>query len=164
LAGQSTLTHYTLKLIAQGLIITAHNAAIVVLIALWLGQAPHWHIVFLVPILALLTVFLFASATLIALVGSRYRDVPEIISAILRVSFFVTPIFWSVTSNARAEQLGPILYLNPFYYVVQSLRPPLIGQPLQFEVVAILGLMTVIVTAVLFAAYRRFAPTTPMWL
>ncbi|MEO1694746.1 MAG: hypothetical protein AAFR55_05875, partial [Pseudomonadota bacterium] len=114
--------------------------------------------------LALICVALFFASTILALLGSRFRDIPEMVTALLRVFFFVTPVFWSASTTERAEQLGPVLYLNPFHYALQTVRPPLLGQPLAIEPFLVVLAITGALAGLCVWLYRRLAPTTTLWI
>lgn len=59
-------------------------------------------------------------------VVARYRDVGQFVGSIVRVLFFVTPIFWvadELTSGQRAIVAG----WNPLAYLLDITRSPLLG-------------------------------------
>jgi len=56
-------------------------------------------------------------------IGLRYRDVGEMVGAVMTVSFLLTPIFWP------PERLGEYAWtvnLNPFYHFINIVRGPLL--------------------------------------
>lgn len=74
----------------------------------------------------------------LAVLCSRYRDFIPVVTSVLQVAFFVTPIFWYRTEllqdlngdGVDAERgLADFLLadLNPFYHLVEIVRGPLIG-------------------------------------
>lgn len=60
-----------------------------------------------------------------------FRDTSQIISIILQVGNWVTPIMWSYTM--LSPKLQWIMYLNPMFYVVQGYRTALINHKWFFE-------------------------------
>ena len=103
------------------------------------------------------------------IVGARYRDLGEIMSAILRIAFLATPIIWIVptadggTFN-RGELLGPFLLLNPFYHLLEVIRAPLLGNPIAWSTWLLVILMTIGGFALMNFMYRRFARLVPLWV
>jgi len=54
-----------------------------------------------------------------------YRDVLELVKAVMRLGFLVTPIIW------KPERLGEyesLVWLNPFYSFIDLIRAPLMAQ------------------------------------
>lgn len=56
---------------------------------------------------------------------ARFRDVPLVISSIMQVLFFLTPIFWMPAESAHHP--GFILS-NPFYHLIELVRAPILGE------------------------------------
>ena len=67
-------------------------------------------------------------AIIFAIVASRYRDLPQIINAVLTVGFYLTPVIWVKESLGNAELVNSIVNVNPFYHILSVARLPLIGQ------------------------------------
>jgi ABC-type polysaccharide/polyol phosphate export permease len=87
--------------------------------------------------------------------SARFRDVPPIMASLMQLAFFLTPVFW------RPEQIRgrPVLaLLNPFYYMIEMVRQPLMGEvpTLRMWLVSIaMSLIGGVVGIVFFARYRR---------
>jgi lipopolysaccharide transport system permease protein len=64
----------------------------------------------------------------LAVVATRFRDVPPIVNAILTVGFYITPVIWLKDSLNNNELVSSIVSLNPLYHLLQIVRLPLIGQ------------------------------------
>jgi len=76
---------------------------------------------------------------LIGGVSAFLPDLREIIAAVMRIAFLVTPIIW------RPERLGEFdryLVLNPFYPFIELIRAPLLGGQVQTDVVLLAALIT----------------------
>jgi lipopolysaccharide transport system permease protein/teichoic acid transport system permease protein len=53
------------------------------------------------------------------------RDVGQIVTVVLQMGFWATPIFWDI--SIMPEGLRAVFELNPMYYVVQGYRDSFIG-------------------------------------
>ncbi|MCD4681083.1 MAG: ABC transporter permease, partial [Bacteroidales bacterium] len=53
-----------------------------------------------------------------------FPDIKNIISIIVRLLFFLTPIFWSI--EGLPESYAYVLKFNPFYYIVNGYRESLV--------------------------------------
>lgn len=60
---------------------------------------------------------------LLAMFSSRFRDMPQIVTAVLQLVFFLSPIFWK---PPPALAHSPFVAANPFYFSIQSIREPLL--------------------------------------
>ena len=64
------------------------------------------------------------------IISARYRDLPPIIQSLVQVSFFFTPVMWM---PEILESRGWIAQYNPFYHLIELVRAPLLGRPIQYE-------------------------------
>lgn len=100
------------------------------------------------------------------IIGIRYRDLTEIVQAIMRIAFLATPILWMPAANpfGRGDLLGVYLLLNPFHHFLELVRAPLLNQPIAASSwIVVLGItLAGSVLARLF--HRRFAHFVPLWL
>jgi len=112
-----------LRMLTRGLIVYAHNFLIFVVVAAILGinfltSLPQ----FLVG-LFLVTLNLAWMVTILSVLTTRYRDIQQLIGAIITILFLITPIFW----EKKALSATWIYQLNPFTYFIDALREPLLG-------------------------------------
>jgi ABC-2 type transport system permease protein len=87
--------------------------------------------------------------------SARFRDVPPIMASLTQLAFFLTPVFWR-PEQMRGRQV--MVLLNPFYYMVEMVRMPLMGEmpPLTMWLVSIgMFLAGTVIGVVFFARYRR---------
>lgn len=57
-----------------------------------------------------------------------FRDLNQVISIVLQVGVWVTPIMWNMDTMDISPILKNILKLNPLYYIVQGYRDAFIGK------------------------------------
>tara|TARA_R110002096_G_scaffold34470_9_gene98451 strand:+ start:832 stop:1677 length:846 start_codon:yes stop_codon:yes gene_type:complete len=88
--------------------------------------------------LVILSANLLWIGIVLAVLCSRYRDFIQVVTSVLQIAFFVTPIFWyrtellqDVNGDGISEEQGLadliLANLNPFYHMVEVVRGPLIG-------------------------------------
>jgi len=61
-----------------------------------------------------------------SIIGTQYRDLAEIISAFMRLAFFITPIIW-IAEGGTGGLLGSYLIYNPFFHFLDIVRAPILG-------------------------------------
>ncbi|WP_321936390.1 ABC transporter permease [Paraburkholderia sp. J8-2] len=116
---------YILQVVWRNLIVTAHNFMIIILLLAIFG-VKNWATlpVFIVGFLVFVLNAMWM-AMLAALLSARFRDLPQIISALLQVAFYVTPIIFRPNALNR---FAFIVEWNPLAYLIGVVREPLIGQ------------------------------------
>lgn len=151
---------YVLKMLFRNILFLAHNFAIIILVLAFLPPIDYSQM-WLLP-LALLIVFfnLFFFALMLGLICSRYRDIPQIITNIMQVMFFLSPIMW------KPEMIGGnsqnIVRLNPIYHLIEILRAPLLGAVENhiesFVICLALLVMNAVISMIVFTKYRARIP------
>jgi lipopolysaccharide transport system permease protein len=116
---------FVFQTVWRNAIIFAHNFVIIIVLMAVFGTKD-WSVVPLFP-LALIIYLLNATwiAMITGLLSARFRDMPQIISSLLQVAFYVTPILYRPNSLNRFSW---VVTFNPVAYLLDLVRQPLIGQ------------------------------------
>jgi ABC-type polysaccharide/polyol phosphate export permease len=157
------LSALVFALVLRNIIIFGHNLVIYIAVMVFMGVPVTWSTALLVPGLALLAANGTWVAVVLGIFGARFRDVPPVVTAVLQIVVFVTPIFWN--PDQIKGKLGFVLTdLNVFYHFVVLVRNPLLGQspPLMTWVVG-LGVAT-LGWVVMLAFFARFRHRIAYWL
>ncbi len=146
----------------RNVIVLLHNLIVVVVVGLILHIPLTWSTLLFIPGLVIVAVNGLWISMLLGMLSARFRDIPPLVTNVVQILLFVTPVFWS----ARQLPLGSqaIVDYNYVFHLVDILRAPLLGAaPSSVSyVVTIAG--TVIGWAVAFAIYARFRRRIPYWL
>lgn len=143
--------------VMRNLIILAHNIVVVVAVFLIMDVHVSWYSLAAIPAFLLWTIDAFAISLLFGAFCARFRDVPQIIMSVMQIAFFVTPIMWYANileSHPRADLL---IRFNPFYYILEIVRAPLLGTPMTTSVILkalIVSGVLIVVSAIGFARTR----------
>jgi ABC-type polysaccharide/polyol phosphate export permease len=100
---------------------------------------------------------MFWIGTLIGLGATRFRDVTPIIQNVVTGFFFVTPIFWPESKLKPGPVRTAFVDWNPFYHLIEMIRPFLLGNyPSMESVIFVLGMSVVgvLVTIITFGRVR----------
>jgi len=121
---KAPLSVYVYQMLWRNFLVFFHNIVIYVFFVIFLLVNPGWAILF--SFLGLMLIWLNGIWIGIILGGisARFRDVPPIAASIMQIMFFLTPIFWRVDQLHDRELL---VQLNPFYYLLEVVRMPLLG-------------------------------------
>lgn len=151
---KAPLSVHLYQMVWRNILMFAHNIVIYVLIVIFLRPPLGWNALLSVPGLVLVINNCFWVALVLGVLGVRFRDVPPIVSSVMQMAFVLTPIFWTPASLPTRELF---VYLNPFFYLIDIVRMPLMGQtpPLSmWLIVAGFNCVSMVVALMFFARYR----------
>lgn len=155
------LTVHVMRTVWKNFLIFAHNAVIVVLVLLFVRPGLDWHLL-LVP-LAVLTIFVNGiwSGILLGLICARFRDIPPIVSSLVQVAFFLTPVFWTPDMLGRHQWAAD---LNPLFHFMEIVRRPLMGQDPSLLSWGVVLAITVAGFVLMLALFQRFRARIAYWV
>ncbi len=131
----------SLQLVFRHIIIFAHNALIIVLVTILYPENLSPVALLAIPGLLLVFINLLAVVQVFGFVGARYRDLEPLVTALMPILFFMSPVIY------RAHQLGAaelIITLNPIGYLIDVVRDPLLGVAPPWHVWAVTIVMTIV--------------------
>ena len=102
-------------------------------------------------------------ALLLGMICARFRDVQQLITTLLQISLFVTPIFWPPDMLSGPTKPLFVDY-NPLYCFIDVVRAPLIGMQPTLHSYGIILIVTVIGWAITFSAFSRFRSRISFWV
>jgi ABC-type polysaccharide/polyol phosphate export permease len=143
------------RMLTRNLITFSHQIVIVAVVIVYYGLWTKSNPLLSLGGLMLVLVNLSWVALIGGIVSARFRDVPQIASALVQVAMFLTPVFW------RPETIKSHRFMldgNPFFHMLEVTRRPLLGEPVQAESYMILLVAAVVgwvVAFLLFARTRR---------
>lgn len=124
------------------------------------GVWPSWHMVFAIPVLLVQTFFTLALTYLFAAFNVAFRDLQHIVTNLLQMAFFLTPVLWDLKSVpamgslTQEESQRVLLTCNPMASVMQAWRDIFVAQ--RAPDWASLGTVFVIALIVMLAATSIF--------
>jgi ABC-type polysaccharide/polyol phosphate export permease len=140
------------------LIIFLHQLPLVIFFFA-MGLTPFNHnILYLIPSLIIVFAINLGAGAILAIVVNRYRDLNRILGSLTIIIMLTTPIFWM--PNMVGEGARSLAYLlNPFYYIVEIIRDPLLGKapnPFNYTVASLMALGLLITGSVIHKKYSPF--------
>jgi len=113
-------------MVGRNLIVFFHNLLIFPIVCLCVQKGINWNILYFIPGIVVLTLNLLWISLLLAIVCTRFRDMSQIVSSLLQIAFYITPIIW-MPSLLPARTSVMLLDPNPFYHLLAIVREPLLG-------------------------------------
>lgn len=152
---------YMLQALWRNFIIFLHNFLIVLVVFAIYG-IKDWATtpMFLVG-LALLMLNALWMAMIAGLLSARFRDLPQIVMSLMTMMFYVTPIMF--TSNSLTKHPW-VVELNPFAYLMEIVRAPLMGSIPSVRIWLVTIAMTALGWAAALFLTGRYHKRIPYWL
>lgn len=152
---------HVMRMIQRNFIILLHNAAVIPLVWLVYRWVPDFSFVLVIPGMVLCYIFTSSAATIISFACVRYRDIPPLVTALMQLLFFVSPIIW-MPDTVRGGHIA--LLLNPMNYILGVVRDPLLGRPVDLGIWA--GALLVVAVVASAAAFinMRYRSRVVFWV
>lgn len=123
-------TTYILHTVSKNMIIFFHTILVYLFIGPLNGVYPSVSYFWFFPALLVVTIAISWMGLIVAILSTRFRDVPLIVGNLFAVLIWLTPVLY------QPSQLGSkqaILQFNPFYSLMEIMRNPLMNQPVPLQ-------------------------------
>lgn len=150
-----------LRVMSRQILIAGHNLLAIFLVLFYCGVPLRWGTLLAIPGFLLMSITVFWMTLLVAVMSTRYCDVGQMVSSILRVLFFVTPITW------MPKMFPPDFWLvkfNPFAYLIAIVRAPLLEQTLHWHDVGVVCSLCVGLYYLASRVFRYCRNDIPFWV
>lgn len=131
----------------------------VAVVMLFFRVVPTWHIVWMIPALALLMVFCMGISLLIGSLAVFFRDMIHLWSVVITAWTYLTPIFWDLsllTGSSAPWFVIAVVKLNPMYNYLEMMRCAIVYQTSPDPaVIALCAVWAVAFLALGFLVFRR---------
>lgn len=145
------------RILWKNMIILAHNIVIVPIVMLVVMKPVHWIALLSIPGFLLVVVNLAWIMLLLSILCARYRDMPPMVTSVLQILFYLTPVMW-MASHFPPRASMYLITPNPLYHLLSVVRLPLLGQsPSQLNWLVSLGLALCgwVLTIMIYDRYRH---------
>ena len=161
LQTKAPLSVYIYQMLWRNLLIFAHNMCIYLLLLPFFNLNLGWTTLLSIVGLFLLILNGVWASLILGALSARFRDVPPIVASLMQIAFFLSPVFWTPAALKGREAF---VDYNPFYYLIEVVRMPLLGEvpsaTTWLVVIGINGISAMI--GILF--YARYRSRIPYWV
>lgn len=148
---------HVVRSVIRNTIILLHNVVVIVAVFVLMGKPLTFYSLAAIPGFLLWLIDGVAISLFLGTICARFRDIPQIVAAIMQVAFFMTPIMWQATTLRGHPGTESVILYNPFVYILDVVRNPLLNEPLDtlfvMKALAISGVL-LLVSLVSFARFR----------
>lgn len=154
---------HIIRTLWRNIIIFGHNIVIFPVVLFLTGKSVNFNVFYAIPGFFLLCINLTWMMLILAVLCTRYRDMMQVVTNVLQVMFYATPIMWmvKVLPNHVSQWF---IELNPFFHLIELVRSPL------FSAVPTVGdwslsfLMALLGWGIAICFFGRYRWRVPYWL
>jgi lipopolysaccharide transport system permease protein len=154
---------HIMRVIWRNAIVLAHNIVIVPIIFLLFLKPVGFVALLAIPGLFLSTITLAWVAFLASIFCTRYRDLSQIVTSVLQIAFYITPIIW-MPSMLGGRSSFIFLDMNPFFHLIEVIRAPLLGSAPTLTNWLVSLAMAAVGWAITLLAYGKYKNRIAYWL
>jgi len=147
---------HILRTIWRNVVIFAHNIVIFPILFIILGRMLSFNVLWALPGFLVICVNLAWMTLILAVLCARFRDMTQVVTNVLQVMFYATPIMW-VVKILPDHVSRAFIEWNPFFHLIELVRAPLLGAAptmLDWSFTIALAIVGWIVAIVFFGRYR----------
>ena len=152
---------HVMRMIWRNVIIFFHNMVVVVAVMFFFGLNPGWNLLLFPFAILLIVVNGYWVGVLLGILGTRFRDIVQMVANIVQILFFLTPVIWTVSS---IRHMTWIVEYNPLFHVFNIARNTLLGGGIPLKSWGVVMLMTVLGWGLAFRLLVRFRSRIAYWL
>ncbi|MDH3378373.1 MAG: ABC transporter permease [Gammaproteobacteria bacterium] len=149
------------RLVARNGIVFLYQSLVFVGAAVVLGLAPNVKWLLVIPGFILFVLNMIWIGFICSLVATRYRDFIELLSAALRIMFFVTPIIWMPDVSPRFEVVAE---WNPVFHFIEVLRGPFMLAQINVHAWIVMTVFTVAGLTIAMKLFVKYRSRVAFWL
>ena len=152
---------HALRTIIRNILVLLHNVVVIVVVFAIFRIWPGHHALWSLPGAALWLLDAVAACLLLGTLGARYRDIPPIISSLMQILLFVSPIIWRPELITQGHAW---LQLNPFYALIEIVRRPLLGEQASLHLWRLAALDSVLLWSAALLLFMRVRARLAYWI
>ena len=153
---------YIFLAIWRNVIIYFHMLAVYVIVAVAFSIKLNLNMLLIPFGLFLLFANIAWMVLILAIISSRFRDIPLIIQNGLNFLVWLTPIYYD--KNQLGEKFNYILYMNPFAYLIEISRDPFLGRNVEINAWMFSGIFAVLGWTLAICLFNRYRAKIIFWI
>lgn len=152
---------HIMRMIWRNIIIFLHNMVVVLAVMVFFKINPGFNLLLFPLVVLLIVANGYWIGVLLGILGTRFRDIAQIIASIVQILFFATPVMW--TPSSITHKIWIIEY-NPLYHFFSIARNSLLGGTIPVQSWGIVLGITVLGWGLAFQMLVRYRSRIAYWL
>jgi ABC-2 type transport system permease protein len=159
------LSVHVYRLVWRQLIIFAHNIGIYVVVFAVFPQPIGWSALLFFPAMLLMAMNAVWVTIVFGILSTRFRDIGQLLTTVVQLVFFMTPIIWTIdTIPGHESGRARLVELNPLFHYLEITRGPLVGEHVQAYHWWIVIACTLVGCALAMVVLRNYRARVPYWV
>lgn len=155
------LSLHVFRTVARNILTFGHNLVVIALVMIFFPPRLSLEMLLVIPGIFLVAINGVWINLLLGMVCARFRDIPPIISSLVQVAFFLTPVMWHPDMLGKHQWAATI---NPLFHFVEIVRQPLIGGHVRLLTWAIILGITLAGSILTLLVFSRFRARIAYWI
>jgi ABC-type polysaccharide/polyol phosphate export permease len=153
---------FVTQMVMRNWVILLYATVVHLFLFLLFGKSITWWHLLVLPAYIVIGLLMVQAGTVLAYIGTRFRDFAPAFGNLTYLFFLVTPIIWD--PNLLPAKYLYLIHLNPFYYIINFVRQPLLGLPPHLWDTFMIGMMLLVSTILQFYCARRYEKRLVFWV
>jgi lipopolysaccharide transport system permease protein len=155
------LSSFALRCVWRNLIVFGMNNSIIMAVLLYAQPTLGWSVLWSAFGLLLVAVGGVGASLALGIFCTRFRDMQQMLVALLQIMMFLTPVFWKPSPGTERSIA---VQWNPAFYLLELIRAPLLGETPEPRVVWISLAFCITLVAIGLALFARYRNRIVYWL
>ena len=152
-----------LALVWRNFIVFLHNLSVYFLVSIVMApQILKPTLIMAIPGLFFVLLNGVWIALLFGMFCLRFRDVQQLVSSLIQIAMFITPIFWQ-PDNLSPDKRFIFATLNPLYHLIDVVRAPLLGRMPALSTYVAVVIISVVGWVFTYFVFKRFRKRIAYW-
>lgn len=160
------LSVHVYRLVWRQMILFAHNIVIYLIVAIIFPKPWSWADLSVIPALALIMLNCVWVSICFGVLATRYRDVGPLLSSVVQLLFYMTPIVWNdaYLRQQADNRWRRAIEFNPLLHYLDIVRAPLLGARQELHHWAVVLALTVIGWTMAVVVLRQYRARVAYWV
>ncbi len=155
-------TVFLMRILLRNLLILGHNALLIPVVMIFFRVPVSWSLMLAFVGLTLLMLNLLLGSFFLAVICTRFRDLPQMVAALIQIAFFVSPIMWH---KGQISQTFPsVIDFNPFAHHLIVVTEPILGNVPGWDRYLVCLASTIVLALIALPFFARFRERVVYWL
>lgn len=170
LQAASTIKAYPLpysfhifRLVARNIVVLGHNLIVFAAVKLIFAHNLIIHPQVVLGLI-LTSVFVSAASLVLGVIGARFKDVRLLVPFLWTIVFYLTPVIWKTSAILPSDPRTFIFHYNPFYYLLVTVRDPLLGIFVPWHMFGVALLIDIATVGIAITALGTFRKRIALWV
>jgi lipopolysaccharide transport system permease protein len=163
-AMRMPLSLHAARVVMRNILVLGHNIVVIALVFAIFRTIPSMAAFSVLPACALWVIDAMAMTLMLGTIGARFRDIPPIVGSIVQIAFYLTPVMWNPVMLSHRGLSTIFVNWNPFYALLEIMRGPLLGQPLEPRIWGVALVYSVVLIILAGIVFMRARPRIAYWV